>query len=347
MKHHAAFILSLITAFIFLFIVNGCSDQSDINNPFDSSDRTSKALLKITENSPSVNSFTTNYNEEEPMAFSGMAGKELYPVRIGQKLTLVNQDLTLIKDSVTATGTLVQKFDGELIIAGSFKPPTIGIHQPVDTVIHKPFSTTITRIIKYEKVSNSGNDTIDWKIAAISLPSGGTAGNYILIQKLTLTAQDGSVVEINNPNEFFFNVGKDKGEVEDDDDDKYGDDDRSRFGFSSGFGWNGWKKLFTWYKRNQKVTLTLEVLSRSIDPDIITITYGAKMSGGQKSKYKFNLTSSVKEGSYYRKIYERDWKTPSYGGRMHAVINALPRFSAYETDSTVIEKTWGIPFKVK
>ncbi|MEW6196054.1 MAG: hypothetical protein AB1521_12960 [Bacteroidota bacterium] len=351
MKRYVAFIPSLIVAIIVLVIANGC-DQGDINNPFDSNDPTSKALFKITENSPSVNSFTPNYNEEEAMAFSGMANKDLYPIRIGQHLTLTSQDLTLVKDSVTATGTLVQQFDGELIIAGSFQQPTIGINQPVDTVIHKPFSTTITRVIKYEKVSDTGNDTLDWKIVAISLPNGGTDGDYILIQKLTLTAQDGSIVEINNPNEFFFNVGKDKGEVRDDDDDEYEDDDdedddHGRFGFSAGFGWHGWNKLFTWYKRNQKVTLTLEVLSRSSDPDLLTITYGAMMSGGQKSKYRFNLTSNVQEGDYYRKTYERDWKIPSYGGRMHAVINALPRFSAYDTDSTVVEKTWGIPFKVK
>ncbi len=347
MKRHVVFFPSLIITIILIAIAYGCSDQGDINNPFDSNDPTSKALRKIAESSPSVNSFTPNYNEEEAMALSGMASKDLYPVRIGQKLTLANQDLTLIKDSVTATGTLVQQFDGELIIMGSFQKPTIGVHSGVDTVITKLFSTTITRVIKFEKVSDTGNDTIDWKIIAISLPNGGTEGDDILIQKLTLTAQDGSTVVIDNPNEFFFNVGKDKGEVYDDDDDDEEDDDHGRLGFSADFGWHGWKKLFTWYKRDQKVTLTLEVLSRSSDPDLLTITYGAKMNGGHKSKYKFSLTSSVQEGDYYRKTYERDWKIPSYGGRMHAVINALPRFSAYDTDSTVVEKTWGIPFKVK
>ena len=342
MKRHIFFAASFIFLTITLMVItSACKDQSGITDPFYSNDATSQTLRKMTDQSPTVNSFTPNYNEEEAMFFSGTLQKDIYPIRIGQKLNLVSRDLALVKDSSTATGTLVQKFDGELIIAGTFQKPTIGIHSTVDTVIHKPFSTTITRFIKYEKVSNTGNDTLDWKITAVSLPAGGTEGDDILIQKLTLTKQDGSSVVIDDPGSYFFNVGKDKEKVSDND-----EDDNDNLGLNASVEWHGWKRLSTWFKMNQEVKMSLEVLSKSSDPDLLTITYGAMMKGGNRSKYKFDLVSTTQEGVYFRKTYERNLRIQPYGGRMHAVINALPRTTVYDTETTVEEKTWGIPYKV-
>ncbi len=346
MKLRLVFITSLVIVVGILLNI-GCSDQVSINDPLDPNSPTAKALLKITDSSPSVNSFTANYSEDGSTDFSGTLGKEFYPFKIRQNLTQTNRTLTLVKDSTTATGTLVQEFEGELIIKGTFQKPTYGVHPGPDTTITKPFSTTITRFIKYEKVSDTGNDTVDWKIVAVSLPAGGTAGEDVQITKLTLTAQDGSAVEITDPGAYFFDVGKDRYNVDDSDED---DDDGRYFGMSAGgngWGWNFWLKLWTWYKRGQEVTLTVEVLSTSSDPDILTITYGATKYGSHKNKYNFELTSNVQEGNLYRKTYEKGWKVPSYGGRMHAVINAVGRNSAYDSDAAVVVKTWGIPFKVK
>lgn len=340
----------VITAAIFLIVIgSSCNDEigiveSGVNKNL------SQALMKVADNSPSINSFTPNYNEEGAMSFSGTLGKEIYPIRVGQKLKLVDRNFSIVKDSTTATGTLVQKFEGQLIIAGSFQKPTIGINSRVDTVIQKPISTTITRQIKFQRVANTGNDTTDWKIVGISLPVGGTTGNNIQIEKLTLTAQDGSTVEISNPNTFFFNVGKDKkddNDSDDKDDNDSEDDDGKKFGFGAGLEMRGWFGLHTWYKRNQHVKLTVEILSSASDPDVLTITYGAMTNGNFRTKEKFELKSSVQDGAYYRKIYERNWLVPSHQGKMHAVINALPRAVVYDTDTSVEEKTWGIPYKVK
>ncbi|MEW6702083.1 MAG: hypothetical protein AB1298_05135, partial [Bacteroidota bacterium] len=323
-------------------VINGCKDPLGIIDPQLRNSNEAQKFLAIAEKSSSVNSFTPNYNEEKAMLLAGTLSKELYPIRIGQKMKLVDKSLTLVKDSTTATGTLVQKFDGTLIIEGSFQQPTIGIRSRVDTTIQKTFSTTITRMIQYKKINNTGNDTMDWKVDAISLPNGGTSGDNIQITKIILTTQDGTEIVIEDPNTYFFKVGKEK-----ENDDEEEENDNHEFEIRLKMMGHGWKNLLTWYKKNQPVKLTVEIISTSSEPDFLTLTYGAMMNGNSGTKEKFDLVSSTQEGVYYRKVYERKWYTHSYATRMHAVINALPRYVVYDTETSVEEKTWGIPYRVK
>ncbi len=349
MKRYIFPISIFVLVILITLFINSCNNEiTEPQSAFDGS--TYAALRKITDNSPSVNSFTPNYNEEEAMAFSNSMAKEIYPFKVGQKMTRTSRVLTLQKDSTKAVGTLVDTFEGQLIIAGTFQKPTIGIHSKVDTVIEKSFTTTISRLIKYERVDSTGNDTLDWKIVSISLPAGGTEGDDLTIQKLTLTAQDSTSVVIENPNAYFFDVGKDK----DKDFDKDEENEKEEWGdFNLRLNaWFNllhykWWKLHTWFKKHQRVTLSVEVLSNSSDPDVLTLTYGASVNWKFKSKVKFDLVSTAQEGTSYRKVYETKWYTNGLPGRKHAVINALPRYSVYDSDSTVVEKTWGIPYKVQ
>ncbi len=346
MKRQLAFLSLFLLSIIFAVVLSSCKDPLNINDPqFANSSETQK-FLKIAETSSSVSSFTPNYSEEQAMTLAGTMGKGLYPVRIGQKMKLVDKNLTLVKDSTTAVGTLVQTFEGTLTIEGSFQQPTIGIRSHVDTTVQKSFSSTITRKIQFKKVANTGNDTLDWKVNAISLPNGGTTGDNIQIVKIILTTQDGTEVVIEDPNAYFFKVGKENGGHDNDVEDN---DDKDNHGLEAGseFKEHGWGNLLTWYKKNQPVKLTVEVLSKSSDPDFLTVTYGAMMNGNTGTKEKFDLVSSTQVGLSYKKVYERRWYTNSNATRMHAVINALPRSVVYDTETSVEEKTWGIPYRVK
>jgi len=342
MKRRFAFFSLLLLTITFAVIISGCKDPLDVNDPHAGNSIESQKFLKIAESSTSINSFTPNYSDEQAMELAGAMAKDLYPIRIGQKMNLVNKSLTLVKDSTTATGTLALEYEGTLTIQGSFQPPTIGIRTHVDTTIQKTFSTTITRMIQFVKVDSTGNDTLDWKVNAISLASGGTTGDNIIIAKIILTTQDGTEVVIEDPSAYFFKIGKEKDHDDDDEDDDNHD-------FKAGFGvWShNWKNLLTWYRKHQSVKLTVEVLSRYSDPDLLTVTYGAMMNGSSKSKEKFDFVSSTQEGLYYRKVYERKWYTDFHATRMHAVVNVLPRSVAYDTETSVEEKTWGIPYRVK
>lgn len=342
MKRYAAFILQFTITITAIILVSSCKDPLGITDPQSVNSSETQKFLKIADNSSSVSSFTPNYSEGQAMALAGMLGKDLYPIRIGQKMKLVDKNLTLVKDSTTTTGTLVQKYEGTLIIEGSFQQPTIGIHSHVDTTIQKTFLTTITRKIQFKKVANTGKDSLDWKVDAISLPNGGTTGDNIQIVKITLTTQDGTEVVVDDPSLYFFKVGKEKQSDRDED-----DKDNHDFENELGKGGHSWKNLLTWYGKNQPVKLTVEILSKSSEPDFLTVTYGAMMNGNTGTKEKFSLASSVKEGTSYRKVYERKWYTHSYSTRMHAVINVLPRSVVYDTKTSVEEKTWGIPYRVR
>jgi hypothetical protein len=323
-----------------VILVYGCDNPFENNEPQFSNSSTIQNFMKVAENSTSVNSFTPNYNEEQAMALTGTLGKDLYPIKIGQKMTVIEKNLTLQKDSTTAIGTLTHKYEGRLIIQGSFKQPTIGIRQSVDTTIEKTFTTVITRIIQYKKVSNTGDDEKDWKVEAVSLPNGGTEGSTLQIKRIILTSQDGTELYIDNPNTYFFKAGKEK-------DDDREDDDNHGFEIAFGQPGLGWKNLLTWYRKNHTVKLTVEVLSNSSEPDFLSVTYGASMNGSSRNKEIFDLVSSQQDGAFYKKVYERKWKTNSHAARMHAVINAFPRTVVYDTDTAVEVNTWGIPYRVK
>lgn len=341
MRTRNIFAKSFAIALIVIAATN-CEDPFDITEPQSSNHNQAQLFMKIAEGSGSLTSFTPNYNESEALAMAGILGKNLYPVHIQQKMTLVDKNLILAKDSTSAVGTLVQNYEGKLIIQGSFQPPTIGIRTRTDTTIQKTFSTTITRLIHFKKVANTGNDTLDWKVNAISLPYGGTDGNNIQIVKLTLTSQNGTPVEITDPGLFLFKIGKEKKHDRDDE-----DDDNNEFE-ENHFNWKyNWKDLKTWYKKNQKVNLRIEVLSNISDPDFLTVTYGAMMNGVPGKKAKFDIVSTVQDGSSFRKVYELNFYTNANAVRMHAVINAYTRNSVYDTESAVESKSWGIPYRVK
>lgn len=340
MKKIKSLIVMSLAALLFVVVISACNDPIGVEEP--SHNNEVKAFMKLAENSPSINSFTPSYSDEDAEMMSQRLAKDFYPMKVHQKFTLTDKSLTLEKDSTTAICTYVQKFDGTLILAGSFQKETIGVKSRIDTVIEKSFSTTITRLIKFDRIDSTGNDTLDWKVSGVSLPAGGTEGDEIVISKITLTARDGSELLIDNPNTFFFDVGRDKNHDFDDD-----EENLESFGFGIGTKIKFWKKLHTWYNKNQYVKMSVEVISNTEDPDVLTITHGASMNGKHKSKENFELVSTVPEGDLFRKIYERTWKTDSRAGRKHVVINAIPRLSVYDSESPVVEKTWGVPYKVQ
>jgi hypothetical protein len=374
-KRSISYLLSLSVIASFLLAATGCNQEGAIVDPAQNQNL-SVALQKVTDNDESIKSFKPNYNEEQAMSFLGVLGKEIFPLRVGQVLKLVDRNLTIQYEAETALGTLVEKFDGVLIISGSFKQPEPNRPTPADTVIRKQFSTVITRLIKYTKVSNTGDNLVDWKVAGVSLPAGGTETDNIQISKLTLATQDGKTLEITNPNEFFFDRGFMNG---------YGMGGNGNGGMGGGMGSNGnggmgggmgsngnggmgsgmgsngngnsmgggmlsngTRGMSAMFGSRQPIKITVEIISKYEAEDFLTLTHGAMMSSANgRVKEKFELKSSVQEGSNYKKTYEKVWLTNAHGGFMHAVINAVPKQVVSETNAQVEEKTWGIPYQIK
>lgn len=355
---------SLAALIMFIFGLYGC----DRTNPVESGSQSlNSALQKITANDPAVQSFEPNYNETAVMNIVGGLAKEIYPVKIGQNLKMVDSQLDFQQQADTAYGYLTQKFEGELLIAASYQKSITGNPARVDTLIRKPYSTIVTRVIKYAKVGDTGNQLNDWRVIAVSLVSGGSNTTNIDIKKVTVTFADGKVYETTSPNDFFLTMLQ------------------------------GAHHQFPLYGKQSSATVRVELVSAYSDEDILTLTHGMMIQGmangymmggvgsgsmgngmsgngmmgggmmgngmhgngsmgngsnmntfGNRNKLRFKLISSTQNGSSYNKVYELQWNAPSVGGGfMHAVVNAMPKQSVYDDTAPVEEKSWGIPMAVK
>lgn len=363
-KQKIFFSLAVITMLI--FGLYGCDKISPLETDSQSGSLSS-ALQTITANDPAVQSFEPNFNETTVMSIVGGLAKDIYPLKIGQNLKMVDSSLDFQVNADTAYGYLTQKFEGNLLIAASYRQPDSTNKVKVDTLIHKPYSTTVTRVIKYVKVGDTGNQQSDWRVIAVSLAAGGTNTTNINIKKITVTFSDGRVYETSSPNEFFLTMVR------------------------------GSRHQFPLYDKHGSATVRVEITSAYQDEDILTLTHGMMIQGlangymmggvgsgsmgngmngngmmgggmmnggmngngasgkgahmnifGNRNKLRFKLISSTQNGSSFDKVYELKWNTPTVGGGfMHAVVNAVPRQTVYDDTTPVEEKSWGIPIAVK
>lgn len=312
----------------FVFAMSGCKNEDSIVSP-NGGTNLHQALEKITNDDQSVQSFEDNYNEQEAMSLSGsQLGKGLYPIKVGQRMELVDRQLTIDYSDSTAVGTLTSTYNGKLFILASFTSETTtrsGYPLP-DTLVIKDFTTVITRKILYVKVDNTGDNLVDWRISAISLPEGGTEASGVIITKLTLIAPDGSTLVIDSPNSFFFQKGP------------HG---------SGQSGEHGNRPMLPIFGMHQPVTVRVELQSAYADTDFVTITHGAMLGGLGREKARLNLVSETNNGGSYTRVFEGKWYTNMHGGYRHAVVNALAHASVYDSDAAVEENTWGVPYMVK
>ncbi len=355
----------------FVFAMSGCKNEDSIVSP-NGGTNLHQALEKITNDDQSVQSFEDNYNEQEAMSLSGsQLGKGLYPIKVGQRMELVDRQLTIDYSDSTAVGTLTSTYNGKLFIFASFTSETTtrsGYPLP-DTLVIKDFTTVITRKILYVKVDNTGDNLVDWRISAISLPEGGTEASGVIITKLTLIAPDGSTLVIDSPNSFFFdrgprsndnsvagqnngNLGQGNGNMGNGNGNMGGGNDHMGSGSGSGYGngqsgEHGNRPMLPIFGMHQPVTVQVELQSAYADTDFVTITHGAMLGGLGREKARLNLVSETNNGGSYTRVFEGKWYTNMHGGYRHAVVNALAHASVYDSDAAVEENTWGVPYMVK
>lgn len=89
MKRQYGFLSFFFVSIIFAALMSGCKDPLGINSPQTINSSDTQKFMKIVDKSSSVNSFIPNYTDDQTMALAGSLAKELYPIRIGQKMKLV------------------------------------------------------------------------------------------------------------------------------------------------------------------------------------------------------------------------------------------------------------------
>lgn len=310
--------LKIFTSFfLILFLFTGCKES--IVDPGSAEPTTDQeALLKLAEEDSSVSSFEPSFNEEEAMAFLNInintgSNGGIFPLRVGHQIRLVQRNMNVTFNGDTAYGELTLTFEGTLLVAAAFDT---GATVP-DTLIKKPFTTIVTRNVIFVKVGNSNRPLRNWRIAAVSLPEGGTLNSNIDIKKLTIHLPNGEVMVITDPNEFYLNRG---------------------------FHW--WRDLPVIPQRDS-VKVDVELASAYEETDFVTLTFGANLNGLNRAKKRFELISSVPDGNGYTKVYSQTFVTHPHRGFFHAVINAFPSQVIFDSEAAVEHEMWGVPYFVR
>jgi len=301
----------LFLAVILALFFTACKNEMVVD-PENSEPTTDKgAMEKLADEDSSLTSFDYNYNEEGLMDL-GKINSEIYPIKVGQKMRLVNRTLSIDVQDTIAYGTLTKTFEGTLFIAATYDPNS----SDPDTVIEKSFTSVITRKIIFRKINNTPRPFRNWIIAAISLPEGGALSPNIDIQKATIYLQNGDTLVITSPNEYFLRRG-----------------------------W-GWWRGIPYLHRGDSVKVRIELYSQYEDEDYVTLTYGANKWIKHRAKRRFELISSTPNGNGFDKVYEQTFQTHQFPGFFHAVVNAMPKQVIHDDATPVESESWGIPYIV-
>jgi hypothetical protein len=307
------FLPMLLLAFLTFFV--GCQDDMTVQSEDDiTTDQ--QALEKLADEDSVLMSFEPSYNEEGEMEILGKTNTEFYPFRVGHKMRLVNRTITIDFQGDTAYGHVTSTFEGVLYIKGSYDP---NAPNP-DTLITKAFTSVVTRNVVFIKIANTEFPRRNWRIAAISLPEGGTQSSNIDITKFTAFLPNGDTLVINSPNDYYL---------------------VRQWGF-----WWRWHHVPV-INRGEDVLLRVELTSAYADTDFVTLTFGGDRNGLHRAKRKFELISSTPNGNVYEKVYEQTFRTHQFPGFFHAIINGMPKQVVYDDSTPVEMESWGVPYFVR
>jgi len=302
---------------IFLF---ACNQNDVLIEPIeDGSTTDEEALNKLIENDEVLQSFAPNYDEDETLDYGlEKVTTEIWPIRVGQKMTLIDKSIEYTFGEDTALGFITKDFSGTLKILASYEPWEPG-DPPVeaDTLIEKEFTTTMTRKVIFQKVGESFFPDSNWIVKAISLPEGGTLSSGVEIESVSIYLPGGEELIITEPNEYYL------------------------------FRRPGFRGQVPVIPRNREVRVVVEVNSAYADSDLVSLTYGAIRGNNlNRAKRLFKLISEEFDGQNFHRVYENIWTTKQYPGFKHAIINILPFHSIKDDSGVVEENTWGIPYIV-
>jgi len=309
----------ILTASLFF---TACSNEDSVVTSDTQPSTEQDAIAKIAEEDEVIQSFEPNYNEEQVMSFFGKVAEAIYPLRIGQRMLLKDRNFDVTVDGDSALVSILDTFEGTLFIAASYDEFSPGDTNIVDTLLQKTFTSQVSRKVKLLKVANTENPRLNWRVKSVSLPEGGTLADgvpstNIQINKMTITYQNGDVMEITNPNEYFL----------------------SRM--------PGFHHQIPMFGRGEEITVNIELQSAYADTDFVSLTWGAlRGMPHHRAKRKFDMVSSEFDGTYYQKVYQQTFITHFVSGFRHAIINAMPKQVVLDDASAVEENSWGVPYGV-
>ena len=320
MNHLNSKLLVLFSILFFLLGTIACNEEESLLMSDSNIETDKQALEKIVEEDESIQSFDLNYDEEEAMEFIlGKTSEEIFPVKVGQRMHLVEKNLNIVFEGDSAYGTLVKTFEGILFIVASSDPIDGTIDSLDLNVYEKPFTTTITRNMIFVKINNSDNPRNNWKLSSISLPVGGTPTQNIEIESLSIFLPNGETITIDSPLDYFLSRGP------------------------------SFRRMVPSLAQYESVGVEVNIKSIYPESDYVTLTYGAvkgRKNIRAKKRFVFEESSERFEGGFYYRTYKGEWVVNQFKGFKHAIINAFPWGVIKDSEAPVESNSWGIPYLV-
>ena len=301
------------------------------------------------------------------MSFLAKTQADVFPLRVGQKVRLVNQEFTSEITGDSATGTLVKYFEGVLYIAASYSDTST----VPDTVIQKAFTSSIKINFKFEK-NTAGPDSMGPAGRRPggqggmngAGPKGGPRGGGMGQGGPHPGAPGSNGKNQNGPQDLLpgwhvvavslpaggtgsTNIIITKLTAYLPGGDTLSISDPTDYFLEREAGPKGPRKDIPRIASNEPVKVVVELYSAYADSDFVTLTHGGDLHGMHRGKVKFDLVSSTQYGGGYDKVYEQTFETHQWPGFFHAVVNASPGQTIKDDSAPVEISTWGIPYAVK
>ena len=237
-----------------------------------------------------------------------VATSPVTPIRWGRRIDSVTRRLvrpiTKLGDTI-AIATIRTTFDGRFIVQAISGIDTI--------VIQKPYTETVERSLRFERIAQTRYPRLNWRFDAVSVLSGGTVNPTLSISKVEV-ALPNETFTVTDPGAYFMQITR---------------------------RWlRGMPVL-----NNVQVTLKVTVVSSKADAELVTLHHLPGAFGLHHTP--FTMTSETPSGNGYERVFEKTW-TISGSARKFAnlMVSATSRESLYDNTATNFSSViWGIPYK--
>lgn len=304
----------ILPLFLVSFLLTGCKEEVTSPEEYDSDQ---VVLQQMVLEDSSNSSFEAAFNDGDPMGYFSKELTNVYPIRIGRRITTASRTINSTFLSDTAYVTATYNFTGNFFLVASHDSAAVGDTTAIDTTIVKPFSSVVVRKLIFAKVANTRNPRLNWRLVAVSLPDGGTVTNNLKINKLSVYLPNGDSIIVTSPSDYYLNK------------------------------FPGMRRQIPVISRNQAVTVKLEVFSAYDVDDLVVLTFGADPLGRNRQKVRFSLVSSEPATGGYNKVYEHTFRPTQAAGYYHALMDVMSNGSIFTDNQPFENKMWGMPYIVR
>lgn len=253
-----------------------------------------------------------------------VSADSIYPVRWGRHLDWrhIVRDFHVVIDGDTAWVTITKSIPGDFRVGWGIRRPDTTI---VDTVIHKPFTEVVKRIVRFKRVAHTDDPFKNWQPVAITMVDGKTEN----VNKFTIVS-----LELSDSQNPPFDA-------------TYTDPLNTWFALSLRH------TTMPVFPVDDTVKVRVIITSSDSSAEIMHLRHGIGAGRLERRRSLMHLVSTTGGPGNYTRIYERsfrtrlpNWKWAVLAARFNVVVDVISRGSVYDMAAPFSNEFWGAPYIV-